>query len=136
MTEFPSPAGGGQGEGTDTAVYDAWNRLVEVDNASGPIEKYSYDGTGRRIQVQSNFTGSTAGTVQDDYLAGQQVIESDVTGGALPAINTSGRRVTSTPRSSATRSTRRHGHHLRRSRLLHRRRELQRHGPGQPSGRG
>ncbi len=66
-----------------TAVYDAWNRLVEVKNSSGAIlEKYTYDGTNRRIQVSSNFSGGTPGTVQDDYLAGQQVIASDiVTGG-------------------------------------------------------
>jgi RHS repeat-associated protein len=86
MIEFPSPAGGGQGEGTDAAVYDAWDRLVEVDNSSGGvIEKYSYDGTDRRIQVQSNFSGGTPGTVQDDYLAGQQVVESDITTGGVRA---------------------------------------------------
>jgi RHS repeat-associated protein len=68
----------------DTAKYDAWNRMAEVDNASGGIvEKYAYDGTNRRIQIFSDFSGSTPGTVTDDYLAGQQVIESDVTTGGV-----------------------------------------------------
>ena len=68
----------------DTAIYDAWNRLVEVDHSSGgPIEKYTYDGTNRRIQIYSDFNGNTPGTVQDDYLSGQQVVESDITGGSV-----------------------------------------------------
>ena len=67
----------------DTAVYDAWNRMVEVDSASGVVEKYAYDGTNRRIQIFSDFSGSTPGTVTDDYQAGQQVVESDVTTGGV-----------------------------------------------------
>jgi RHS repeat-associated protein len=70
----------------DKAVYDAWDRLVGVDDSSGnPIEKYSYDGTNRRIQIYSDFSGGTPGTVTDDYLSGQQVIESDVTSGGSRA---------------------------------------------------
>ena len=65
----------------DTAVYDAWNRLVEVENGSGIVEKCEYDGTGRRIQIFSDFSGSTPGTVQDDYFVGQQLVESDKTVG-------------------------------------------------------
>ena len=34
----------------DTAVYDAWGRLVEVDGTSGTVEQCEYDGTGRRVQ--------------------------------------------------------------------------------------
>jgi RHS repeat-associated protein len=64
-----------------TAKYDAWNRLAEVDNGSGAVEKYEYDGAGRRVQIFSDFTGSTPGTVQDDYHIGQQVIESDMSVG-------------------------------------------------------
>jgi RHS repeat-associated protein len=69
----------------DTAKYDAWNRMVEVDNTSGIVEKYEYDGTNRRIQIFSNFTGTTAGTVEDDYQSGQQVIESDMKVGGSAA---------------------------------------------------
>jgi RHS repeat-associated protein len=68
-----------------TLTYDAWNRLVEVTNSSGIVEQYAYDGTNRRIQIQSNFTGSTPGTVQDDYYNGQQVIQSDITADGVAA---------------------------------------------------
>ena len=93
-----------------SAIYDAWNRLTEVDSGSNVVEKYQYDGTNRRVQTFTNFSGSTA-TVTDDYLSGQQVVESDITtgwnlssgGGASPAaINISGRRGTSTPRFCVT----------------------------------
>ena len=57
----------------DTAVYDAWGRLVEVDGTSGIVEQCEYDGTGRRVQV------STPTTVETDYYSGQQVIQSDTT---------------------------------------------------------
>ena len=63
-------------QSTDKAKYDAWNRLVEVDDSSGnPLEKYTYDGTGRRIQIFSSYSGGVAGTVDDNYYSGQQVIE-------------------------------------------------------------
>lgn len=64
----------------DTARYDAWNRMVEVDSSSGIVEKYEYDGTNRRIQIFSGFdTNGNPTTVEDDYLNGQQVVESDTT---------------------------------------------------------
>jgi len=63
----------------DTAVYDAWNRLVEVNDGETIVESYEYDGAGRRIQVSSDFDGSTPDKVVDDYHKGQQTIESDVT---------------------------------------------------------
>ncbi len=58
-----------------TAKYDAWNRLEEVDNGSTIVQKNEYDGAGRRIQIFSDFTGSTPGTTEDDYYVGQQVVE-------------------------------------------------------------
>ena len=45
-----------------------------MDDGSTTVEKYEYDGTGRRIQIFSNFDGN-AGTVEDDYHSGQQVVE-------------------------------------------------------------
>jgi RHS repeat-associated protein len=60
-------------------VYDAWNRLVEVDDGETVTEKYEYDGTNRRIQVFSDYDGSTPDKIVDDYQLGQQTIESDVT---------------------------------------------------------
>jgi RHS repeat-associated protein len=62
-----------------TAVYDAWNRLVEVDDGETIVQRHEYDGANRRIQVFSDFDGSTPDKVVDEYLSGQQVIESDVT---------------------------------------------------------
>jgi len=62
-----------------TAVYDAWNRLVEVEDGETIVQKHQYDGTNRRIQVFSDFDGSTPDKVVDEYLSGQRVIESDVT---------------------------------------------------------
>ena len=38
----------------DTAVYDAWGRLVEVDGTSGIVEQCEYDGTGRRVQISTS----------------------------------------------------------------------------------
>ena len=66
----------------ETAVFDAWNRMTEVDVSGSPVEKYQYDGTGRRIQIFSDFSGTpaTPGTTEDDYLSGQQVIESRING--------------------------------------------------------
>ena len=44
----------------DTAVYDAWNRLTEVDQRlDRSLQKNEYDGTNRRIQIFSSFSGST-----------------------------------------------------------------------------
>ena len=40
----------------DTAVYNAWGRLVEVDGTTGMVEQCEYDGTGRRVKL----TGSAA----------------------------------------------------------------------------
>ncbi len=66
----------------DTAIYDAWNRLVEVDNGSGIVAQYQYDGTGQRTEELSNFTGASAGSVTHYYLSGQQVVETRVTASA------------------------------------------------------
>ena len=62
----------------DTAVYDAWNRLTEVNDGETIVQKNEYDGANRRIQIFSDFTGTTPGTTQDDYYTGQQVIETRV----------------------------------------------------------
>ncbi|MCX7428827.1 MAG: autotransporter-associated beta strand repeat-containing protein [Planctomycetia bacterium] len=66
-------------ESGDTAVYDAWNRLVKVLDGETVLQQNEYDGTNRRIQVFTEFDGSTPERVVDDYHAGQQTIESDVT---------------------------------------------------------
>ena len=69
----------------DTAIYDAWNRLVEVDNGSGIVAQYQYDGTGRRTEELSNFTGNSPSSVTHYYLSGRQVVETRVTASASAA---------------------------------------------------
>jgi len=68
-----------------TAKYDAWNRLVEVKDGEDIIQRNEYDGTNRRIQIFSDFSGSTPGTTQDDYYSGQQAIESRSTEDGQPS---------------------------------------------------
>jgi hypothetical protein len=68
-----------------TVIYDAWNRLVKVTTGSGEslttVEQNEYDGTNRRIQIFSDFSGTTPNKVVDNYHLGQQTVESDVTVG-------------------------------------------------------
>ena len=52
-----------------TAKYDAWNRLVEVDEGGGALATYRYDGTGQRIVSQSG------GVFVHYFYADQQVVE-------------------------------------------------------------
>jgi RHS repeat-associated protein len=69
----------------DTAVYDAWGRLVEVyqPGIAGSAQFFRYDGTGRRVSSyeQAADPPATFCNWQAYYYAGQQVIES---GGATP----------------------------------------------------
>lgn len=59
----------------NTYVYDAWNRLVAVQNGGNTIASYTYDALNRRI------TESSSGTTTDLYYNDQwQVIEEQVNG--------------------------------------------------------
>ena len=79
MTAFCQPGTGMAGipsTGTaETAVYDAWDRLVQVNQGSAIVAQYRYDGAGRQVEVLTNFTGATPGSVTHNYYSGQQVIE-------------------------------------------------------------
>ena len=79
MTAFCEPGTGTAGNpstGTaETAVYDAWDRLVQVNQGSTIVAQYRYDGAGRQVEVLTNFTGATPGSVTHNYYSGQQVIE-------------------------------------------------------------
>jgi RHS repeat-associated protein len=55
MTTIPKPADPTQ---SFTATYDAWNRLVKLEDTSGTVAQYEYDGAKRR-------------TVKKTYVAGQ-----------------------------------------------------------------
>jgi len=96
MTAIPQP-------GDDTEAYnlkyDAWNRLVEIEDAAASVvvAKFEYDGTGRRILkiYDSQSLGTPDGVdACEHYLhSGNQVIETrqaDLVAGVAPdadAIN-------------------------------------------------
>jgi RHS repeat-associated protein len=62
-----------------TLKYDAWNRLISVNNGSSNIVTYAYDGLGRRITETPN--GSHPNEL---YFQGQgQVLEEDVNNSGL-----------------------------------------------------
>jgi RHS repeat-associated protein len=72
-----------------TLVYDAWNRLVSVSNASGTqVAAYQYDGMNRRIVEQVAATGVSSALVRDlFYSQAWQVLEERIrsSGGDIPA---------------------------------------------------
>jgi RHS repeat-associated protein len=57
MTTMPKPA-----DPTDsfTATYDAWNRLVKLEDGSGTVAQYEYDGAKRRT-VKKTYSGDVLG---------------------------------------------------------------------------
>jgi RHS repeat-associated protein len=84
MLSVPS-TGSGTASGTAYCTYDAWDRLVEVQNgASGPIvAEYAYDGLGRRIKELSNFVSGSPQSVTHYYLdSSGQVLETRVASGS------------------------------------------------------
>ncbi len=73
MMTMPQP---GNGSGTLTCTFDAWNRLTQVTDSNGNIiAQYQYDGTGRLVEELSNFTGTTPGTVTYSFYDGQNAVE-------------------------------------------------------------
>jgi len=67
MIEFPQPGSLGNAY---TGTYDAWNRLVKLENTSGTVAEYEYDGLNRRIIKDA------ASTVHHNYFSDQwQVLE-------------------------------------------------------------
>ena len=69
----------------DGAIYDAWDRLVEVydPTTSTIVARFSYDGTGRRVEQLTGFTPGdlkatgSATSVTRYYYSGQQLVEGD-----------------------------------------------------------
>jgi RHS repeat-associated protein len=55
MTTIPKPA---DPTAAFTATYDAWNRLVKLEDGSGTVAQYEYDGAKRRT-VKKSYTGGT-----------------------------------------------------------------------------
>ena len=72
-----------------TIKYDAWNRLVEVDNSGGHVlAKYQYDGTGRKVMMADATT--TPGTLNSyTYSALRRPAGRRDAGSRLPQVRTS-----------------------------------------------
>ena len=54
MTTIPQP---GNLTSTYTATYDAWNRMVKVEDGSDDVASYEYDGMNRRIEETVDTDG-------------------------------------------------------------------------------
>jgi YD repeat-containing protein len=74
MTTIPAPVTG-QSNHSLAAKYDAWNHLVEVSDGGVLVAKFSYDGTGRRIEQLNNYVAGVPQSAMHYFQSGQQVIE-------------------------------------------------------------
>ncbi len=73
MTQGPAP---GDETNTHKYIYDAWDRLVEVTDASDvTLASYEYDGLYRRIERREYASGSLSRTLHDYYSDAWQVLE-------------------------------------------------------------
>ncbi len=65
MITIPKPANLAAGL---TAIYDAWNRLVEVKDGATVIARYEYDGLNRRIESHIDSGAPSNSTGIDSYV--------------------------------------------------------------------
>jgi len=65
-------------------TYNAWNRLTDVSEEGVPVARFSYDGTGRRIEQFTDFVEGEPQKHIHYFQSGQQVIESRE---GSPAVN-------------------------------------------------
>lgn len=79
MTKRPDPADPGDANDAHDITYDAWNRVVKIEDSSATIATYEYDGLNRRIQ-------KTVGSDTYDYYHSEswRVLEVRQNGGANP----------------------------------------------------
>lgn len=63
MTTFPKAS---DPTTAQTAVYDAWNRLVKVSEGANTVAAYQYDGANRRT-IQQNYTSGTLTETRHGY---------------------------------------------------------------------
>ncbi|MBX2851669.1 MAG: RHS repeat-associated core domain-containing protein, partial [Phycisphaeraceae bacterium] len=70
MTKRPAPEDPGDANDAHDITYDAWNRVVKIEDSTGTIATYEYDGLGRRIE-------KTVGADTYDYYHNEswQVVE-------------------------------------------------------------
>ena len=84
--DWPGPSSGYDAAGNmttlssgDTAIYDAWDRLMEVDNSSGGAGEVSSTTAPAAASRFRRTSAAALPAVTDDYYSGQQVVESDIT---------------------------------------------------------
>ena len=63
MTTIPKPAALTQ---SFSAIYDAWNRLVKLEDTSGMVAQYEYDGTKRR-SIEKNYTSGVLSETRHQF---------------------------------------------------------------------
>jgi RHS repeat-associated protein len=63
MTTIPKPA---DPTASFTGTYDAWNRLVKLEDGSGTVAQYEYDGAKRRT-VKKSYTSGTLSETRHFY---------------------------------------------------------------------
>jgi RHS repeat-associated protein len=83
MTTFPKAS---DPTTAQSAVYDAWNRLVEVSEGSDIVAQYQYDGANRRTIQWSYSTGAFSETRDFYYTTPSQwqVVEERINGASTP----------------------------------------------------
>jgi RHS repeat-associated protein len=83
MTTFPKAS---DPTTAQSAVYDAWNRLVEVSEGSHIVVQYQYDGVNRQTIQWSYTSGSLSETREYFYTTPSkwQVVEERVNGASTP----------------------------------------------------
>jgi YD repeat-containing protein len=64
MTTIPKPANPTQ---SFEATYDAWNRLVKIEEGGSKVAEYEYDGAKRRV-IQKSYTGGVLDETRHCYL--------------------------------------------------------------------
>ncbi len=75
MTTMPQP---GAPASSYTATYDAWNRLVKIEDGATTVAEYEYDGSKRRIVQKSYSAGILNETRHLYYSKDWQVLEERV----------------------------------------------------------
>ena len=75
MTTLPQPA---DPTAAYTAVYDAWNRLVRLSDANGPVQENAYDARGFRVIRKTYAAGSLSETRHFYYTDRWQCLEERV----------------------------------------------------------
>ena len=82
LTSFPQPD---DLTSSFNATWDAWNRLVKLDDGTNTIAKYGYDGLGRRIIKKDYDAGTLSETRHFYFSTSSQVLEERVDSETDPA---------------------------------------------------